>query len=122
MEMTLISKKIDNRDDYLQPIHPIRSIQKVKNLVVNFNEERATPILVGKHGCLLNGTHRYSAYLIRKKMGCEKNFRIVYLADLTCWVGDAIREYISEGGKVMFIDIDYFWDDNWTFSACYEDD
>lgn len=106
----------------LLPLHSIRSIQKVKNLVVNFDAERAAPILVGNHGCLLNGTHRYSAYLIRLKQGKQDNFRFVYLSDLECWVGDAIRDYLEEGGDVMYIDIDYFWGDNWTFSDAYDEE
>lgn len=106
----------------LMAIHPIRSIQKVKNLVVNFDVERAAPILVGNHGCLLNGTHRYSAYLIRLKQEKKDNFRFVFLSDLRCWVGDAIREYLKEGGDVVYIDIDCFWGDNWTFSDAYDEE
>ena len=118
---TISTKKSVWRDDNLQPIHPIRSIQKVKNLVVGFDEERAAPILVGEHGCLLNGTHRYAAYLLRKKRGCEENFRIIALSDLKCWVADAIREYVEEGESTRFIDLDYFWADNWVFSECFEE-
>lgn len=97
-------------------IHPIRSIQKVKDLVVNFDNEMAVPILVGNHGCLLNGTHRYHAYLIRKNKGFEDNFKIVDLSDLQCWVGDGIREHIEANTDTKFIDIDSFWRDNWEFS------
>lgn len=54
MTSSVATKETDMKR--LMAIHPIRSIQKVKNLVVGFDPERATPILVGNHGCLLNGT------------------------------------------------------------------
>lgn len=120
MTSSVATKETDMKR--LMAIHPIRSIQKVKNLVVGFDPERATPILVGNHGCLLNGTHRYNAYLIRLKQGKTDNFRFVFLSDLDCWVGNAIREYMGEGGDTMYIDIDHFWGDNWTFSDAYDEE
>ena len=102
----------------LTPIHPVRSTEKVRILVEQFDLEQATPILVGKNSRLLNGTHRYQAYLTRLRKGYSDNFKVVFLDDLDCWVGDAIREYLCENTETMYIDIDHFWNDNWLFSDC----
>ena len=101
-------------------LHELRSIDKVKNLVNHFNKEMAVPIIVGKNGYLINGTHRYCAYLIRKSKGFKDNFPIVYLSELNCWVGDGIREHLESGESYRFIDVDSFWRDNWEFSDWYK--
>lgn len=113
-----VRNRIGYRAKY-QPLHSLRSIDKVKNLINHFNKEMAVPIIVGNNGNLINGTHRYSAYLIRKKKGLKDNFPIVYLSELECWVGDAIRDYLENGDNSKYIDIDSFWRDNWEFSDWY---
>ncbi len=112
------SKNIDVTK--LIPIHPVRSSEKVDSMVKNFDAELATPILVDEAGRLLNGTHRYNAFLKRFAMGCDDNFTITPVHSLNCWVGSAIQEYLEEGGVNMYIDIDHFWNDNWFFSDAYE--
>ena len=101
-------------------LHDLRSIDKVKNLVNRFNKEKAVPIIVGKYGYLINGTHRYYAYLIRKSKGLEDNFPIVHLNELNCWVGDGIREYLESREEFRFFELDSFWRDNWEFSDWYK--
>lgn len=116
-----ISDTSDMDITQLMPIHPVRCSRKVDNLVSNFNPDMATPILVDTNGRLLNGTHRYNAFLRRYSMGFDENFSIIALNDLTCWVGDAIQDYLDEGGVDMYINIDHFWNDNWVFSSAYEE-
>ena len=108
----------------LSPIHPVRSQAKVQNLVDNFDEELASPILVGTDGNLLNGTHRYRAYQIREMKGLTPNFNFVFIEDLD--KSDSMVSQLlslidsldlSEGADntSIYIDIDDFWNDNWFF-------
>lgn len=106
----------------LTPLHPVRSQAKVDNLVQNFNEELAAPILVDEFGKLLNGTHRYRAYFKREKLELEPNFTFVYMEDLEgCWVGEGLRDILKDSARwcegYTYPDLDHFWHDNWHFAA-----
>lgn len=107
----------------LVPIHPVRSQAKVDELVNNFDPELASPILVGDEGRLLNGTHRYRAFLIRDMKGLTPNFEFAYLEDLTSYVASEIKEILSRvdlsgesDDTQHYVDLDSFWNDNWEFA------
>lgn len=113
--------------DRLIPLHPVMYQEKCKALAENFNQELAVPILVDEFGELLNGTHRYRAFLMREKLGLKPNFTFVYMEDLKgCWVGDGLTDILNDSERWCaghtYIDLDYFWRDNWIFSVAYSDD
>lgn len=106
----------------LTPIHPVRSQAKVDNLVQNFDEELASPILVGFNGELLNGTHRYRAYLLRESKKLSPNFEFVFIEDLdeTDSMASELMGMVNElsedeDNTDIYVDIDDFWNDNWHF-------
>lgn len=103
------------------PLHDVRCEDKVNNLTINFNKEKAKPILSLNNGNLINGTHRYSAYVKRMELGCKDNFSIVNIDEYPdCWVMQAIQEYLLTQDDDMYIDIDLFWHENYIFSEYYE--
>lgn len=114
----------------LIPIHPVRSQKKVDDLVENFNEDWATPILIGYNDELLNGTHRYRAYLLRKNKGYTDNFSFAYYEDIDTNddMGAELKKLVDSldpsdeaDNTDIYVDIDHYWNDNWDFISTIND-
>lgn len=105
-------------------LHDVRSWDKVDYLAANFDKEKARPILHLEDGTLVNGTHRFSAYIKRMELGhpAEDNFRFVCVDNYpNCWVMKAINSYLIERVGCFYVDLDYFWCDNYIFSEAFEE-
>lgn len=103
-------------------LHDVRCWDKVERLVTSFDKDKAMPILCLEDGSLINGTHRFSAYVKRMELGYtgSDNFRIVCIDDYpNCWVMKAINDYLLSQDDTRYIDIDYFWHDHYVFSEAY---
>lgn len=103
------------------PLHDVRCDDKVTNLVDNFDSEKSRPILALECGKLINGTHRYSALIKRMELGYTENFEVIEIIDYpNCWVIEAINDLLLTQDDTMYIDIDWFWHENYIFSEHYE--
>lgn len=117
-----MSEAKDTPVEKFMPLHDVFFPSKVVTFTEDFNPKLAVPILVDEYGGLLNGTHRYAAFLKRREKGLEPNFTFVYMEDLEgCWVGEGLRDILEDPVREYegntFIDLDHFWKEHWIFSA-----